>query len=74
MARCQSISGAVVMVEKYFCANVWAKGFARQVGECLHAFYERDSARFYDAHLDSCCFGALAIMDSSANFRLVHVF
>jgi len=74
VARHEPISRAVVVVEKYFCADVWAKGLAGQVDEYFYAFYECYSAQFYDAHLDGGCFGALVVMAGLTNFRLVHVF
>lgn len=74
MARRQSISGALAVVEKYICANVRAKGLAGPVGEHTNTFFQCAYTRFYDAHLDNCCLSALAVMADSANFCVVHVF
>jgi len=74
MARRESVSGAVVVVEKYLRANVWPKGLAGSVGEYFYSPHECLGARFYDAYLDSCCFGALVIMVNPADFRVVYVF
>lgn len=74
VARRESVSRAMVVVEKYLRANVRSKGLARQADEYFHALYECFGAWFYDAHLDGDCFGALVVMVGFADFRLVHVF
>ena len=74
MARREPIPRAMVVVEKYICANVRAEGPAGAVDEHIYALHECFGAQFYGAHLDSCCFGAVVIVAGFADLCLVHVF